>query len=279
MKRIISTGLLLTAAGVSGLMAQQAPSAGQPAQGQAAPAQGQPAQGQAQQQQVPGAKSAGESQAVIALFTAAQSNNVDGIIKNAEELVTKYADTIFKEQAYYLEAAAYQQKGDADKAQIYAERVLTENPKNFQAALMVGELLAQRTRENDLDREEKLTKATKLLGDTITSLQTAPKPNPQLPDAQWEEGKKYMMAQAHSDLGLVALTRKKYDVAITEFKAANDLDAQPAYQVRMASAYQNAGKNEEALALVNKLLADPQLHPTIKSVAENIKTAASQGKK
>ncbi len=269
MKRIFSTGLLLTAAGISGLMAQQA-----------APQGGQPAQGQAQQQQmVPGAKSAGESQAVIALFTAAQSNNVDGIIKGAEDLVTKYADTVFKEQAYYLEAAAYQQKGDVDKAQIYAERVLTENPKNYQAALMVGELLAQRTRENDLDREEKLTKASKLLGDTITTLQTAAKPNPQLPDAQWEEGKKFMMAQAHSDLGLVALTRKKYDAAITEFKAANDLDAQPAYQVRMASAYQMSGKNDEALAIVNKLLADPQLHPQIKNVAESIKNAASQGKK
>ena len=30
-----------------------------------------------------------------------------------------------------------------------------------------------------------------------------------------------MTAEAHNDLGLVALTRKKYDVAITEFKTAD----------------------------------------------------------
>ena len=54
-------------------------------------------------------------------------------IAAAENLITKFADTDFKEIALYIEADAYQQKGDPDKAQIYAERALEANPKNFQA--------------------------------------------------------------------------------------------------------------------------------------------------
>ena len=46
--------------------------------------------------------------------------------------------------------------------------------------------------------------------------------------------------------------------------------------MRLASAYQLAGKNDEALAICDKLLADPQLHPQIKAVATNIKNAASK---
>ena len=55
---------------------------------------------------------------------------------------------------------------------------------------MLGELLASRTRENDLDKEEKLTQGGEVRQEAIDNVKTAPKPNPQITDAQWEEGKK-----------------------------------------------------------------------------------------
>jgi tetratricopeptide (TPR) repeat protein len=273
MKRMILTGTLALAAGLTGLLAQQgkqAPAKGQGKQGE----QAQPAQ-QGQAQLIPGTKSVGESEALMALINA--QGNPDATIKAAEELLTKYADTTFKETALLQEANAYQTKRDSTKAQLYAERVLEVNPKSFQATLMLGELISASTKENDLDKEEKLTKATKYLNDTIENLKTAPKPNPQVTDAQWEEGKKFVTAEAHNGLGMIGIVRKKWDVAATEFKTAIDADPQPAYQVRLAMAYQNLGKSGEAVAIVDKLLADPQLHPAIKQVAEGIK--ASAGKK
>jgi tetratricopeptide (TPR) repeat protein len=254
MKRTIVTGLLVLAAGMWGLLAQQ-------------------------KGMVTGAKSQGESDAVIALMTQAQGSNWDGVIKAADDLVTKYSDTSFKEIALYLEATAYRQKRDNEKAQIYCERVLDMNPKHYNAALMLGEILAITTRENDLDKEEKLTRAEKLLNDSIANVQAAPKPNPQLTDAQWDEGKKQIAAEAHNDLGLVALTRKKYDGAVTEFRTAQEMDPQPAFQVRLASALQSSGKNDDAIAICDKLLADPNLHPQIKAVAENVKKLATAAKK
>ena len=253
MKTIIATGFLALAAGISGLLAQ-APPPGQPT-----------------------VKSKAELEAVQALMTAANAGNPDGIIKAADDLNTKFADTAFKEVALYLEATAYKQKRDNEKAQIYAERVLDVNPKNYQAGLLVGEILVVGTRENDLDKEEKLAKAEKYFNSTIDNLKDAQKPNPQLTDQQWEDGKKYLTAEAHNGLGMVALTRKKNDVAITEFKTAADLDSgEPTYQVRLASALLSAGKNDEAAAVCDKVLANPQLHPQIKQVAQNIKAQATK---
>jgi len=254
MKRTIFIGLLALAAGMSGALAQTT----------------------AEQPKV---KSKGEADAVNALMTAANAHNPDAVIKAADELTTKFSDTQFKEVAIYLEATAYQQKRDNEKAQIYAERVLDINPKNYQASLLVAEILVSGTRENDLDKEEKLTRAEKLATDAIANVQTASKPNPQLTDAQWDEGKKFVTAEAHNDLGLVMLDRKKYDGAVKEFRTAQDLDAQPAYQVRLASALQLAGKNDEAIAICDKLLADPNLHPAIKNLAESVKKSAAAGKK
>jgi len=268
MKRMIFAGVLIVATGAFGLMAQpQGQPAKPPAQsGQAAP--GAPAQ------QGPMPKSQAEQQAVMALIQA--QGNPDAQIKAADELLTKFADTQFKEMALYMQAVAYEQKGDGDKAMIYAEKVLEVNPKNFQASLLIGQVLAQKTRENDLDKEEKLGRAEKLLTGAIEYVKTAPKPNPQLPDQQWEEAKVFITAEAHNGLGMAALTRKKYDVAIKEFEAALSGDPQPTYSVRLASALQQSGKNAEAVVILDKVLADPQLHPQIKSVAMSIKTAATK---
>src|ERR1700730_4919170 len=236
MKRTILAFILSLAAGASGLMAQDKP---------------------------PAPKSQKELDAVKAMFTAVQASP-DQTIAAAESLITGFADSDFKELALYFEARAYQQKNDMVKAQVYAERVLEINPKNYQTTLMLGEVLAQTTRENDLDKEEKLTRAEKYLATTNESLKTAAKPNPQMADKDWDDARQQMTAEAHSALGLIALTRKKYDVAVAEFKTASDLDPQPAFLVRQASALQSAGKNDDAIAICDKLLTDAQLHPQIR---------------
>jgi lipopolysaccharide biosynthesis regulator YciM len=206
MKRLMLTGILVLATGVSGMTAQKKNKKDQPA----AAAQ----QGQAAQPKGPAPKSQAEAQALQALGQA--QNDPDATIKAAEELLTKFADTDFKGVALFMEARAYQQKGDAPKAQIFAERTVEADPKNFQATLLLGELITQQTHENDLDREEKLGRAEKLVNGTINDLKTAEKPNPQLTDQQWEEGKKDLTAEAHNALGMMSMTRKKYDVAAGE---------------------------------------------------------------
>jgi tetratricopeptide (TPR) repeat protein len=225
----------------------------------------------AQKQPVP--KSQKELDAVKALMAAAQAGP-DQTIAAAEALITGFADTEFKEAALFFEASSYKQKNDLVKAQVYGERVLEINPKNVQTTLMLGEVIVQGIRENDLDKEEKLAKAEKYLKDTIENLKTTAKPNSQTPDKDWEEAKQQMAAEAHNGLGLCALSRKKFDVAAAEFKVASDMDPQPAYLVRQASALQSLGKNDEAIVICDKVLADPQLHPQIKQVAQGIRAGA-----
>jgi tetratricopeptide (TPR) repeat protein len=247
MKRSIITGILALAAGAAALMGQ--------------------AKG-------PQPKSKAELEALQAMFTAQQANNPDGVIKAAEDLLTKFADTDFKESALYMEADAYHQKKDDTKAQIFAEQALQANPKSYQASIMLAEVIAKGTRETDLDREEKLGKSEKYAKDAMDFVKDAPKPGPQVPDAQWDDFKKSIVGRAHGAMGIASLTRKKYDVAAGEFKTAYDADPQPAYMVQQASALQSGGKNDEAIALCDKILADPQLHPAIKNVATQVRAQA-----
>jgi tetratricopeptide (TPR) repeat protein len=204
----------------------------------------------------------------------------DARIKAVEELVTKFADTEFKGWALNAAGDAAQMMRDNPKAIVYYERALEAEPKNYNAMLMLAGVIAQGTREFDLDKEEKLSKAEKYAKEAMTLVASAVKPNPQVTDAQWEEAKKDFTAMAHQDLGLVAIARKKYDVAITEFKEAIDGAAgpDPSTMVRLAGAYSDAGKPDDAISVLDKVLAMADLNPSIKQVAQAEKARAEKAK-
>jgi tetratricopeptide (TPR) repeat protein len=232
--------------------------------------------GQAKQPKV---RSQKEAEAINAMFA---SPDPDAQIKAAENLLNKFADSDFKGLALYVEAQAYQNKNDADNAVIYAERMLELDKTSFeagQAMLIIGKSVALRTREFDLDKEEKLTRAEKMANQAIDVLKAAPKANPNVPDEQWDAAKKEGIANAHEILAVAAQTRKKPDVAIAEYKLAIDSPRpDPAAMVRYTSYLNTIGKYDEAAVMADKVLATPDLHPVIKDIATKEKDKAAKGK-
>ena len=65
--------------------------------------------------------SKGEMEALQALFGA---QDPDARIKAADNLVTNFADSDFKDIALFFAAVSEEQKGDSDKAIIYGERAV-----------------------------------------------------------------------------------------------------------------------------------------------------------
>lgn len=223
-------------------------------------------------------KSKGEGDAINALINAAKSGDNDATIKAADDLISKYADTEYKPTALIMEAGAYHQKGDDDRAQIYAEQALQADPKNYQAPLLIGETVVDHTRENDLDKEEKLAKAEKNLNLSIENTKAAVKPNPAIPDAQWEDLKKHQIAEAQAYVGRLFMLRKKFDGAISNLQAASEASPEPAFFVWLATAQVQGGKNDDAIATCDKLLAQPNLAAIFKEHATRIKAEAAKAK-
>ncbi|MCX6620939.1 MAG: hypothetical protein NTY38_07630, partial [Acidobacteria bacterium] len=73
------------------------------------------------QAKMPKVKSEKEGAAVQAMF---QAQDPDTRIAAAEALMTKFADSEFRQYALQMEAMSYQQKGDAEKTIIFSEQVL-----------------------------------------------------------------------------------------------------------------------------------------------------------
>jgi tetratricopeptide (TPR) repeat protein len=238
---------------------------------QAAPAGGAPVAKQ------PTVKSQAEGQALQGVF---QVTDPDARIKAAEEFLAKYADTDFKAFVLMVEAETFRQKNDYDKTVIYGERVLEADPQNYMAMLLLASTIAQRTREFDLDREEKLGRAEKYAKSALELLKTAPKPRPDVTDEQWTQVKADFAGQAHEALALAAMARKNYPAAITEFKTAieSSTTPDPATQVRLGAAYNLSGQYDNAIAVLTKVMETPELHPTIRQIAQAERARAIQAK-
>ncbi len=222
-------------------------------------------------------KSPKEAEAVNAVLTA---TTPDQRIAAVESLIGKYKDTEFKSIALQMAGEAYSQKGDGTNAIVYGSRAIEADPKNFQALLLVSSQIARTTKEFDLDKDEKLKRASKLANDAIPAIAAAEKPNPQLTDEQWTGIKKDLTSEAHETLGIIAIVNKKWDAAITELKAAIDGAATPSYtaMVRLAVVYNNDKKYDDATTLADKLITTTGVPDNLKKIAQEEKTRAAKGK-
>jgi len=225
----------------------------------------------------PKPKSAAEVEALKAMFGA---QTPDARIAACENVLTNFADSEFKAEALYIEAASYEQKGDYANTIVFAERALEADPKHYRAMLMLASDIAQHTKEFDLDREEKLAKVEKYANGAIELLKTAAKPNPNLTDDQWEAAKKDLVAEAHAALGMGALAGKKFDVAEKEFKLSLDIAARPdpSNMVRLGRAYMGDAKYDQAIAEFDKVMAMPDINVQVKQVAQAERVRAFQKK-
>lgn len=220
----------------------------------------------AQKQMKP--KSPKEGQAINAMI---QAPDPDSRIKAANDLLTTFADTEFKSYALYLEADAYQQKGDVDKTIVYGEQAMDADPKNYQAAVLVAKIYAQTTKVNDLDKEEKLGKAVKDANIALEALKTAEKPNPQISDTQWAEAKNDMIGQCYLALGISAVFHNKMDEVATDFGKVAELDGDPTDLIRASRALIDAKKYEQAVVWLDKAAAAPNANAQVKSIAASDK--------
>src|SRR5206468_7388030 len=122
--------------------------------------------------------------------------------------------------------------------------------------VMLAAGIAQRTRENDLDKEQSLKKVDDYANKALELLKNANTAPAGTPAEQWPEYRKQLTSQSYDALGQAADLRKNYPDAIKDFQAA--LEAQPSNAVataRLAKAYVGNKQYDEAISSADKVLA------------------------
>jgi tetratricopeptide (TPR) repeat protein len=216
-------------------------------------------------------KSKGEGTMVNAMLSA---TDPDSRIAAAEALIGKYADTAFKAYALYIEADAWQRKNDVTKALFYAEESVNIDATRFDAALILTNLLSDQTRANDLDKEDKFKRIQGFAEMALKGLETAQKPNPALPDAQWTQYKNENKADATQALAHLAVLRGKFDEGTKGYEDALALNPDPFVMIRAGRAFLDMKKPEDAVKWFDRALTSPKADDTVKRIGNADKARA-----
>jgi tetratricopeptide (TPR) repeat protein len=225
---------------------------------------------------------AAEQQGIAAIQEAAKGG-IDAMAAAVDEFVLKFPKSPARAFALSATADQYEGRGNSDKAVIYYQRTIEADPKNYYAMIMLASEIAKGTKEFEIDeaaKTAKLNKAEKYANDGLALLVTAPKPNPDGSDQDWANLKKDDEARGHEALGMIAMARKKYDTAVSEFKRASEGGAgpQPTAMIRLSGAYNEQHKYAESIAELEKVLAIKDLPDAYKNVANNLIKAATEAK-
>src|SRR5271169_6898748 len=144
-----------------GQPAQQTP----PAAGQAAPATPAPPQGK----RPPKAKTDPE----LAAYKAAAANTDPAALeKAADDFATKFPDSEIRVLLYQNAMRLYQGANNAEKVDAMGRKVLNLDGDNPEALVAVAGVIAERTRDSDIDKDQRFAEGTSMAKKAIETVDT-----------------------------------------------------------------------------------------------------------
>jgi tetratricopeptide (TPR) repeat protein len=186
--------------------------------------------------------------AAVALTDAAAQE------KAADDFATKFPDSELRPLLYKAVMHSYQQANNADKMMAMAQKVLSYDPDDPEALVGVAQVIAERTHDTDLDRDQRLAEARKDAQRALVTVDTDVPTAGQPPD-RIESYKGYIRSEAYAILGTIDFNAKKYADAEASLRKSIEVfpsEPDPVAVFRLSVALDMQNKYPEALKYANQ---------------------------
>lgn len=232
----------------------------------------------AAQPQAPGAQGApakhppqAKTQPEFDAFKAASANqDAAALEKAADDFAAKYPDSELRVILYKRAMELYQNANNADKMLEMARKALAIDPDDPVALLGVSQVLAERTRDTDLDKDQRLAEAKQDAEKAIQTSETDIVMPANTPPEQVQNYKNVLRSSAYSILGTLAFNQNKFADAETNLRKSIDVYPQqpdPVTVLRLSIALDRQNKYQEALTVANQAVQLTQEGTTAGSMA------------
>jgi len=226
--------------------------------GQAAPAAGQAA--------APAGKrppKVNSQEEFTAYKAAAALTDPDALEKAANDFAAKYPDSELRPLLYRSAMQRYQAANNGDKMLEMAKKVLAIDPDDPEALVGTAQVIAERTRDTDLDRDDRLAEAKK---DAERALQTVETdiPTSGYPPEQLAAYKGFLRSEAYAVLGKLASDAKNWPQAEADLRKSIEAFPQQPDSIavlRLAVALDMQNKIPEGLKYANQAVELTKDHP------------------
>ncbi len=216
------------------------------------------------------AKSKKEYDALMAIQDAI---DLDSQIFAVHSLLTTFKNTEFKEWANFVAMNAYSKKNDFENMLLYGERTLAANPDNAEVLTALAYAIPTRTKQFDLDKDAKLSRAEDFARRALRLIPTLEKKDPNATDEHWLVVKQELMSQSHDALGLVAFRRQDFSASQQSFEQSLRVAPKPSALTlyHYANTLEQSGQTDKALETVEKSIAAGGVPVGTKDLAKSLK--------
>ncbi len=268
---IVGLGMAMVARGAvaesSGQPAQQTPAAGQAAPAAQGSTTGTPVAPTAKRP--PQAKTQPEFDAWKA---AAANTDPAAQEKASDDFATKFPDSELRVLLYKNAMRAYQTANNAEKTEAMGRKVLTFDPDDPEALVVVAEVIAERTRDTDVDRDQRFGEAAAMAQKALKTIDTDISVPAGTAQDKLDAYKAGLRSQAYSIVG--AVEYKKENFAAAEENLQKSIDAYPSdpdavVVLRLALALDKQQKYPEALKVANRAVEMTQDNTAIGTPARH----------
>jgi tetratricopeptide (TPR) repeat protein len=236
---------------------QPAPSApGTAQQGTAQPGTAQP--GTAQQAAPPAGKRPPQAKTqpeFDAYKAAVATTDPAALEKAADDFAAKFPDSELRVLLYKNVMRLYQNANNTDKTEAMGRKVLGFDADDPEALVIVAEVIAERTRDSDIDKDQRFGEATAMAQKATQTIETDVQVPAGTPQDKVDAYKAMMRSQAYSIIGTIDFKKENYPSA--EQNLQKSLDAYPAdpdkvVVLRLALTLDKEQKYPEALKVANR---------------------------
>src|SRR5580698_7714872 len=185
--------------------------------------------------------------------------------KAADDFATKFPDSEIRILLYQNAMRLYQNANNAEKTEAMGRKVLGLDPDNPEALVMVAEIIAERTHDSDIDKDQRYAEAIAMAQKSILTLETDLSVPAGTPQDKIDAYKADRRSRAYSIIGTIQF--KKEDYAAAQENLQKSIDADPADPdavviLRLALTLDKQGKYPEALKTVIRVVEMTQKQET-----------------
>jgi tetratricopeptide (TPR) repeat protein len=174
--------------------------------------------------------------------------------KAADDFAAKYPDSELRVMLFKAAMHAYQKAGDSDKITETGRKGLAIDGDDPELLVTIASELAEKTRETDLDKDQRLDEAMKMAQKSLQTVDTDISIPPNTPQEQVDAYKGQLRSFAYSIIGTLEFKKDNFAGAETDLRKSIDAfpsQPDPVVVLRLAIALDRQNKYPEALKEAN----------------------------
>lgn len=196
--------------------------------------------------------------------------------KAADDFAAKFPDSEVRVILYKNAMRLYQNANNPEKTEAMGRKLLALDPDDPEGLSTVSEVISERTRDSDLDKDQRYDEAIKMAQKATQTVDTDVSVPANATQQQVDAYKAGLRSQAYATIGTIEFLKQNYPAAQDNLQKSIDAypqDPDPIAVLRLALALDKQDKYPDALKVANRAV---ELTQNNARMPDSVKNMAKQ---